>query len=155
MQVPRKAIKQVILCGNGVYKSTDVGKSWQHLGSCRDSHHIGRMWVDPKNPARLMVAALGHLYSKQWKRYRSLPMMRAKTGKQVDDYRWFTRVADMIATPEKTLLLFFLAQAKVSLNFGGEITICHLQITDGEKHGDDISKAESGFPRSQYTAGLE
>ena len=69
--------------GNGVYKSTDAGKSWQHLG-LSDSHHIGRMWVDPKNPERLMVAALGHLYSKTVKEDCSLPMMRAKLGNKSD-----------------------------------------------------------------------
>ena len=47
--------------GDGVYKSTDAGKTWTHLG-LRDAQQIARVEVDPKNPNRLFVAALGHPY---------------------------------------------------------------------------------------------
>lgn len=47
--------------GDGVYKSTDAGKSWQHLG-LRDGLQIGSIIVDPQNPNRLFVAVLGHPY---------------------------------------------------------------------------------------------
>jgi photosystem II stability/assembly factor-like uncharacterized protein len=47
--------------GNGMYKSTDGGKTWSNIG-LRDSQHIGRILVDPKNPAVVLVAALGHAY---------------------------------------------------------------------------------------------
>jgi photosystem II stability/assembly factor-like uncharacterized protein len=47
--------------GDGVYKSTDGGKSWTHLG-LRDGEQIGSILVDPKNPDRLFVAVLGHPY---------------------------------------------------------------------------------------------
>jgi len=45
--------------GDGMYKSTDAGKTWTHLG-LRDSQQIARVEVDPKNPNRLFVAVLGH-----------------------------------------------------------------------------------------------
>jgi photosystem II stability/assembly factor-like uncharacterized protein len=48
--------------GNGVYKSTDGGKSWTHLG-LDDTQHIGRIAVDPRNPNVVFVAAIGHLYA--------------------------------------------------------------------------------------------
>ncbi len=48
--------------GNGVYRSTDAGRSWTHLG-LPESHHIGRVVVHPTNPDIVYVAALGHLYS--------------------------------------------------------------------------------------------
>jgi photosystem II stability/assembly factor-like uncharacterized protein len=48
--------------GNGVYKSMDAGKSWSHVG-LDDTQHIGRIAVDPHNPNRLFVAAIGHLYA--------------------------------------------------------------------------------------------
>jgi len=48
--------------GNGVYKSTDAGKSWTHLG-LDDTQHIGKIAVDPKNANVLFVAAIGHLYA--------------------------------------------------------------------------------------------
>jgi photosystem II stability/assembly factor-like uncharacterized protein len=48
--------------GNGVYKSTDAGKSWTHLG-LDGTQHIGKIAVDPRNPDIVFVAAIGHLYA--------------------------------------------------------------------------------------------
>src|SRR5438105_13728662 len=48
--------------GNGVYKSTDAGATWTHLG-LSDTQHIGKIAVDPKNPDVVFVAAIGHLYA--------------------------------------------------------------------------------------------
>lgn len=47
--------------GNGMYKSTDAGKTWQHIG-LDDTRHIGAVIVDPHNPDIVLVAALGHAY---------------------------------------------------------------------------------------------
>jgi photosystem II stability/assembly factor-like uncharacterized protein len=47
--------------GNGVYKSTDAGKTWQFVGLA-DTRQIGRILVDPHDPDRVFVAALGHAY---------------------------------------------------------------------------------------------
>jgi len=47
--------------GNGIYKSTDGGKSWRHLG-LRDGQQIPAILVDPQDPNRLFVAVLGHPY---------------------------------------------------------------------------------------------
>ena len=47
--------------GDGIYKSTDAGRTWTHLG-LRDAQQIPKIAVDPKDPNRLFVAALGHPY---------------------------------------------------------------------------------------------
>lgn len=47
--------------GDGVYKSTDAGKTWTHLG-LRDSSQIGRLQIHPTNPDIVYVAAVGHPY---------------------------------------------------------------------------------------------
>jgi photosystem II stability/assembly factor-like uncharacterized protein len=47
--------------GDGIYKSTDAGKTWRHLG-LRDGQQIGAIIVDPKDANRLFVAVLGHPY---------------------------------------------------------------------------------------------
>ena len=54
-------IRPDLAVGDGVYKSTDAGRTWTHLG-LRDSQMIAMFDVDPRNPNRLFVAALGHPY---------------------------------------------------------------------------------------------
>ena len=47
--------------GDGIYKSTDGGQTWTHLG-LRDGQQIGAIIVDPRDPNRVFVAVLGHPY---------------------------------------------------------------------------------------------
>jgi photosystem II stability/assembly factor-like uncharacterized protein len=47
--------------GNGIYKSTDAGKTWTHLG-LRDGFQIPALAVDPRDPNRVFAAVLGHPY---------------------------------------------------------------------------------------------
>jgi len=53
--------------GDGVYKSTDGGGTWNNMG-LKESHHIGRVVIHPENPDIVYVAAQGHLYSKNKER---------------------------------------------------------------------------------------
>ena len=58
--------------GNGIYKSTDAGKTWTHLG-LRDGQQIPALAVDPRDPNRVFAAVLGHPYGPSQERgiYRS------------------------------------------------------------------------------------
>jgi photosystem II stability/assembly factor-like uncharacterized protein len=47
--------------GNGIYKSSDGGETWAHVG-LSDSRQIGRILVDPQDADRVFVAVLGHAY---------------------------------------------------------------------------------------------
>src|SRR5262249_43915850 len=47
--------------GDGVYKSTDGGKTWKNMG-LRDGQQIPAVLVDPRDPERVFVAVLGHPY---------------------------------------------------------------------------------------------
>ncbi len=47
--------------GDGIYKSTDAGKTWTHLG-LRDSQQIPALVIDPRDPNRIFAAVLGHPY---------------------------------------------------------------------------------------------
>ncbi len=59
--------------GNGIYKSTDAGRTWKHL-DLHDAQQIASIIVDPKDPDRVFVAAQGHPYGPNEQRgvFRSL-----------------------------------------------------------------------------------
>lgn len=63
--------------GDGVYKSTDAGKTWQHLG-LEETRHIARVRVHPQNPNLVYVAAFGHTFGPTTER----GIFRSKDGGQ-------------------------------------------------------------------------
>ncbi|MFZ4647707.1 MAG: WD40/YVTN/BNR-like repeat-containing protein, partial [Gemmataceae bacterium] len=58
-----KKPRNFTLPGTGMYRSNDAGKTWQHIG-LDDSWAIAEIAIHPKNPDIVMVAVLGHLWSK-------------------------------------------------------------------------------------------
>lgn len=61
--------------GDGVYKSTDGGKTWKHIG-LEDTRQISRIRVNPKNPDIVYVAAQGHVWAPNQQR----GVFRSKDG---------------------------------------------------------------------------
>jgi len=59
--------------GNGIYKSTDAGKTWTHLAGLTDGQQIPALAVDPRDPNHVFAAVLGHPYGPSEERgiYRS------------------------------------------------------------------------------------
>ena len=55
------SIRNNVTHGDGVYRSTDGGETWRNMG-LRDTRHIGRVRVHPRNPDVVYVAALGHAF---------------------------------------------------------------------------------------------
>lgn len=68
-------MRSSISYGNGMYKSTDGGKTWTHIG-LEDSRQIGRIVVDPRDSNKVFVAALGHAYGPNQER----GVFRSKDG---------------------------------------------------------------------------
>ncbi|MEM7051242.1 MAG: glycosyl hydrolase [Acidobacteriota bacterium] len=56
-----KTVRGNVSHGDGLWKSVDAGKTWEHIGLA-DSRHIPRIRSHPKDPDLVYVAALGHLY---------------------------------------------------------------------------------------------
>ena len=53
--------------GDGVYKSTDAGRSWVHIG-LDETRHIGKIRIHPRDPDTVFVAALGHAFGRNQQR---------------------------------------------------------------------------------------
>lgn len=91
--------------GNGVYRSTNGGATWTHLGLA-ETHHIGRVVVDQQDADNVWVAALGHLYGTNPERgvYRTTDGGQSwKKTLFVDDK---TGVVDLVQDPRKPKELF-------------------------------------------------
>ncbi|HEX5458565.1 MAG TPA: hypothetical protein VFX20_01205 [Steroidobacteraceae bacterium] len=91
--------------GNGVYRSDDGGKTWQHLG-LDDTQQIGRLLVDPQDPDRVVVAALGHVWGPNKERGIFLTTDGGKSWKQtlfVDEH---TGAVDLARDPAQPASLY-------------------------------------------------
>ena len=111
--------------GDGVYKSTDAGKTWANMG-LPDSHHIGRIVIDPKDPDIVYVAALGHLYSPNDERGVYKTTDGGKTWKKSLEVKADGRMvgaADLVMDPKNPKILYAATYDKERLpwtfNLGG------------------------------------
>lgn len=98
-------IRGDISFGNGVYKSTDGGLTWKHMGLA-DTRHIGKLIIDPKNPDIILVAALGHAYGPNEERGVFRTTDGGKTWQKVlykDDH---TGASDVAFDPNNPRILY-------------------------------------------------
>jgi len=103
--------------GNGVYKSTDAGKTWTHVGLA-DSHHIGRIAIHPTNPSVVYVAALGHLWGPNKERGVYKTTDGGKTWTQSLSINEDTGVSDIAMDPESPDTLYAAAYERRRTAFG-------------------------------------
>lgn len=91
--------------GDGVYRSTDAGENWQHVG-LGDTRHIGDLWVDPANENIALVAALGHVFGPNKQRGLFRTEDGGGTWKQVLYLDDTTGAADIASTPDMPETLY-------------------------------------------------
>jgi len=91
--------------GMGMYKSTDAGKTWAFIG-LRETEDIAAIAVDPHDPNRVFVAALGHVYGSNEERgiFRSLD--GGKTWKRVLYVNEYTSGDDIEMDPSNSDVLY-------------------------------------------------
>jgi len=91
--------------GNGVYRSVDGGKRWQHLG-LDETRHIGAILVDPQHPDTVLVGALGHYYGPNQERGVFRSTDGGKTWKQTLFIDADTGVVDLAADPDHPNIIY-------------------------------------------------
>ncbi len=91
--------------GDGVYKSTDGGKSWKNVG-LKDSQHIGAIIVHPRNPDIVYVAALGHAFGPNAERGVFRTLDGGKTWEKVLSKDDKTGGIDVVFDPHNPNVLF-------------------------------------------------
>ncbi|MBE0460502.1 MAG: hypothetical protein IBX60_02555 [Candidatus Aminicenantes bacterium] len=98
-------VRNSVSFGNGVYKSTDGGKTWQLLG-LRDTRHISRIVINPKNPEIVYVGALGHAFGPNKERGVFRSINGGKTWTRVLYKDEFHGVADMDIDPQNPNIVY-------------------------------------------------
>jgi photosystem II stability/assembly factor-like uncharacterized protein len=91
--------------GDGVYRSEDGGKSWENVG-LKDSMHIGRIVVDPRDSKVVYVAAMGSLWAAGGDRGVYKTTDAGRTWKRILEISPNTGVADLAIDPRNPDLLY-------------------------------------------------
>ncbi|MBE3133459.1 MAG: hypothetical protein IMZ55_08285, partial [Acidobacteria bacterium] len=134
--------------GDGVYKSIDAGKTWTNMGLA-DSHHIGRIVIDPVNPEIVYVAALGKMYSENPERGVFKTIDGGKTWTKSLDVKVGDRAigaCDIVMDPKSPKILYAAAYDKVrrpwTFNLAGPGSGIHKTIDAGKTW----TKLAAGLP---------
>ena len=137
--------------GTGIYKSTDKGRTWTHLG-LDESHHIGRIIIHPHNPDVVWVAVLGHLYSTNAERGVYKTIDGGKTWRQtlyIDDN---SGAIDLIIDPTNPQILYaaMWERTRRAWNFveSGKGSGIY-KSTDGGETWKLLSTPASRFPKGE------
>ena len=132
--------------GDGVYKSTDGGKSWENVG-LKKSEHIGKILIDPRDTNTVYVAAQGPLWAPGGDRGLYKTTDGGKTWKQVLAISENTGVTDVVMDPRDSDVLYAAAYQRRrhvwTLIDGGPEGGIH-KSTDG---GATWKKLSAGLPK--------
>lgn len=132
--------------GDGMYKSTDAGKTWTHIG-LRETQSIGRVIVHPRNPDVVWVAAVGHLFGPNDERGVFMTTDGGKTWTKTLFINQDTGATELVMDPSNPNLLFAATyeRRRTSWGFvgGGPGSGIH-QSTDGGKTWRKVTGA--GLP---------
>ena len=132
--------------GDGVYRSLDAGKTWENLG-LKESMHVGRIVVDPRDSNVVYVAAMGPLWSPGGDRGLYKTADGGKTWKPVLRISENTGVSDVVFDPRNPDVLYAAAYQRrrhvwTLINGGPESAI--YRTTDA---GATWKKVENGMPK--------
>lgn len=98
--------------GNGIWKSTDAGKTWIYRG-LEDSHHIAKIIIHPADPDIVWVAVMGHLYSNNEERGIFKTTDGGETWKKVLYVDDATGFIDLVINHKETDILYATSYEKI------------------------------------------
>ena len=134
--------------GDGVYKSTDAGASWKHVG-LSDTRHISRVRIHPDNPDLVYVAALGHAFGNNNERGIFRSVDGGETWENILFVNDETGAADLCIDPNNPRILYAgMWEGKRSfweMKSGGEKSGLYRSI-DGGDTWDNLT-GNSGLPK--------
>jgi len=134
--------------GNGVYRSSDGGLTWTHLG-LEETRHIGRVLVHPNDPDIAYVAALGNLWAPSQERGVYKTSDGGATWSQVLFVDTLTGVVDLVMDPSDSNILYAAAYQRLrrtwGFNGGGPGSGIY-KTTDA---GRSWRKLENGVPEGE------
>ena len=132
--------------GNGIYKSTDAGKTWVHLG-LRDGQQIPALAIDPRDPNHLYAAVLGHPYGPNEERGVYASRNGGKTWERLLFIDANTGASDIAMDPNNPEVLYAsMWEAREGpWEFGN---------TYAGKHGGIFKSVDSGKTWTKLTKGL-
>ncbi len=140
--------------GDGVYKSTDAGKTWQHIG-LNDAGQISRIKIHPQNPDLVYVAVQGQIWGPSDERgvYRS--RNGGKTWEQVLKTGPSTGASDLVMNPANPRILYAAMwnhYRKPWYVHSGGTDAGIFKSTDG---GDNWTKLTGGLPEMVGKIGID
>ena len=137
--------------GIGLLKSNDKGKSWENMGLL-DSHHIGRIVINPNNPREVLVGVTGHLYTNNDERGVYKTSDGGSTWVKTLYINDATGIIDLAFVPGNFNIVYAAAWEKdrKAWNFkgnGGSSGI--FKSIDGGSSWTKINGGNSGFPSGE------
>jgi photosystem II stability/assembly factor-like uncharacterized protein len=137
--------------GIGLLKSVDKGKTWQQMG-LEDSHHIGRIILNPANPNEVIVGVTGHLYSPNDERGIYKTTDGGKTWNKTLFVSKDTGIIDVAMAPNNFNIQYAASWEKdrKAWDFIGNGNGSGIyKSTDGGTSWNKVSTPQSGFPTGE------
>lgn len=143
-----KTVRGNVSVGNGIWKSTDAGRTWNHIG-LKDSQRIPRIRIHPKNPDIVYVAAMGHLSGSNEERGVFRSVDGGKNWQKILYINDEVGVVDLEMDPTNPRILYAstwrVIRTPYSLESGGDGSGLW-KTTDGGDHWQPLSE-NTGMPK--------